>query len=48
MDEENGKSWEQRRYYMGLDWAKEHHEIAVVDGDGRIMLDVRIEHTAEV
>jgi hypothetical protein len=47
MGEKNEKSWEQRRYYMGLDWAKEYHEIVVVDGAGRIMLDLRIEHIAE-
>lgn len=32
---------------MGLDWAKEYHEIVLLDSDGRIMLDLRIEHTAE-
>ena len=45
MDENN---WGQRTFYMGFDWAKEEHEIVVVDGDGRITLDLRIKHTAEV
>ena len=44
MDENN---WKQRTFYMGFDWAKEEHEIVVVDGDGRITLDLRIKHTAE-
>ena len=44
MDENN---WGQRTFYMGFDWAKEEHEIVVVDGDGRVTLDLRIKHTAE-
>jgi len=32
---------------MGLDWAKNHHEIVVVDRDGRIVLDLQIDHTSE-
>ena len=47
MGENNENNWEQRSYYMGLDWAKQYHEIVVVDGSGRIMLDMRIKHTAE-
>ena len=47
MDAKDQSSWEQRKYYLGLDWAKQEHEIVVVDGDGRIMLETRIKHTAE-
>ena len=47
MDTKDRNSWEQHRYYMGLDWAKQEHAIAVVDGDGRIMTETTIEHTAE-
>ena len=47
MNARNQNSWEQHRYYMGLDWAKQEHAIAVVDGDGRIMMETTIEHTAE-
>jgi len=47
MDAKNQNSWEQHRYYMGLDWAKKEHAIAVVDRDGRIMVETTIEHTAE-
>ena len=47
MDEKKENSWEHQRYYMGLDWAKQYHEIVVVDGNGRILLDLRIEHTAQ-
>jgi transposase len=47
MDAKNQNIWEQHRYYMGLDWAKQEHAIAVVDTDGRIMVETTIEHTAE-
>ena len=47
MDKKNENLWQQRKYYMGLDWAKEYHEIVVVDSDGQIGLDLRIEHTTE-
>lgn len=32
---------------MGLDWARKHHEIVVVDPKGQIVLDLAIDHTAE-
>ncbi len=32
---------------MGLDWAKNHHEIVVVDPNGRVVLGLRIDNTAE-
>lgn len=46
MDEKKETCWQQQRYYMGLDWAKKYHEIVVVDRNGRIVLDLRIEHSA--
>ena len=39
--------WEARKYFMGFDWAKAHHEVVVVDHTGRIALGLEIEHTAE-
>jgi hypothetical protein len=47
MDARNQDSWERHRYFMGLDWAKQEHAIVVVDGEGRIRLETRIDHTAE-
>ena len=46
MEQKNENSWRRRRYYLGLDWAKEYHEIVVVDRAGRMVLDLRIDHTA--
>jgi len=28
-------SWESHTYFMGFDWAKDHHEIVVVNRDSR-------------
>ncbi|MHC4510440.1 MAG: IS110 family transposase, partial [Planctomycetota bacterium] len=47
MDAKDQNRWEQRRYYMGLDWAKQEHAIVVVDREGRIRVDTSIKHTAE-
>ena len=33
--------------FVGFDWASDHHDIVAVDPDGRIVLDLTIEDTAE-
>jgi transposase len=37
---------QQLSHFAGFDWAKDHHDIVVVERDGRIVADFRIEHTA--
>jgi len=37
---------EDENYYGGFDWAKDHHDIIVVDQSGRIVADFRIDHTS--
>jgi transposase len=39
--------WESHSHFVGFDWAKDHHQILVIDRDGQIALDLQIEHTAE-
>ena len=39
-------SCENTSYYAGFDWAKDHHDVIVIDGSGRIVGDFRIEHTS--
>ena len=39
--------WEARRYFMGFDWAKDHHEVLVINRKGQTVLDLEIKHTAE-
>lgn len=33
-------------HFAGFDWAREHHDVIIVDATGRIVADFRIEHTA--
>lgn len=34
-------------HFVGFDWAKDHHQVVVIDRDGHIVLDLQIGHTAE-
>ena len=39
--------WNDITHYAGFDWAKDHHDIVVVDRSGTIVTQLRIEHSAE-
>lgn len=41
------KPWQEFTHYVGLDWAKDHHSVVVVDRDGKIVADLEFEHSAE-
>ncbi len=50
MNQKSGSVRDFRKHskvFMGLDWAKDHHEILVLDREGRVILGGQIEHTAE-
>ena len=32
--------------YCGIDWATEHHDVAVVDADGRVVARRRVDNDA--
>ncbi len=40
------KSWTELTHFAGLDWAGDHHDVAVVDGTGQVVAEFRIEHSA--
>ncbi len=40
-------AWEVRQYFGALDWAHDHHDIAVVNAKGLLVLQLRFEHTPE-
>jgi hypothetical protein len=40
-------TWKSHGYFMGCDWATRHHDVVVLDREGRIVLDLQISHTAE-
>jgi len=39
------KTWQQLTHYAGFDWARDHHDIVVIDPQGRVIAQFRIEHT---
>lgn len=39
--------WTAHHYFAGLDWAKDHHDVVVVDRLGAIAAEFRFAHTAE-
>jgi len=40
------KTWNEITHYAGFDWAKDHHDVVIVDRSGQIVADFRIEHTS--
>jgi transposase len=40
------KAWNQITFFAGFDWAKDHHDVIVLDATGKIVGDFRFEHTA--
>lgn len=43
----NPTQWNERNYFAALDWARDHHDVVVVDRQGAIVCELRFEHTAE-
>ena len=39
--------WSQRTAFVGFDWARDHHDVVVVDRQGKIVEDFRFDDTAE-
>ncbi len=39
--------WEEITHYAGFDWAKDHHDVVVVDQQGKIIKDLTFEHNAQ-
>ena len=40
-------NWNERPYFAALDWAKEHHDIIVVDRFGTVVSDFQFDHNPE-
>ena len=40
-------SWSERTVFVGFDWAKDHHDVALVDRQGEVVDDFRFDETAE-
>ena len=41
------KPWNEISYYGGFDWARDHHDVVIVDRGGQIVADFEIKHSAE-
>ena len=41
------KTWNELKYYAGLDWAKNHHDVVIVDREGTIVAEFGFEHSAQ-
>lgn len=40
------KTWNELTHFAGLDWASDHHDVAVVDQQGKVVAEFRIDHSA--
>lgn len=40
------KTWNDVTHFAGFDWAKDHHDVLVLDGAGKIVAEFRFDHTA--
>jgi transposase len=41
------KNWKDLTHYAGLDWAKDHHLVVIVDAQGQIVADFEFAHSLE-
>jgi len=41
------KPWTEITHYAGFDWARDHHDVVIVDRQGQIVADLRLEHSLE-
>ena len=41
------KNWKDLTHYVGFDWAKDHHAVVIVDGEGQIVADFEFAHSLE-
>jgi transposase len=40
-------NWKTITHYASVDWAKDHHDMVVIDQQGKIVKDLTFEHSAE-
>lgn len=41
------KSWNEITHYAGFDWAKDHHQVIILNPQGQIVADYQFDHTRE-
>jgi len=41
------KEWKEITHYAGFDWARDHHVVVIVNGQGQIVADFQFDHSLE-
>jgi transposase len=41
------KNWNEITHYLGFDWAKDHHQVVIVDRQARVVAEFEFEHSME-
>ena len=41
------KPWQEITHYAGFDWAKDHHQVVIVDKEGKMVADFVFDHSLE-
>jgi hypothetical protein len=41
------KPWVEITHYAGFDWARDHHDVVIVDRQGQIVAELRFQHSLE-
>jgi transposase len=41
------KPWNEITHYVGFDWARDHHDVVIVDRQGQIVAEFRFQHSLE-
>lgn len=39
------KQWKEITHYAGFDWARDHHAVVIVNGQGEIVADFEFKHS---
>ena len=40
------KTWNEITHFVGFDWAKDHQDVLILDGAGKIVAEFRFDHAA--
>ena len=41
------KTWSDIKYFAGFDWARDHHDVVIINPQGQILGQLRFDHTQE-
>ena len=43
----NKRPWQEESHFAGLDWSRSHHDVVLIDRNGKVQAKLRFAHTAE-